>query len=76
METMMADTDHWADLIEALTLLSKHQTGPFPTHCEHDELWVMSDPDQFTDEELERLEELGFRPSDEASFTSYLFGSA
>ena len=69
----------WADLIEALTLMAKHQINDIsPTHCEHDRLYVMADPAQFTPEELARLEELHFDPDseDESTFSSSWYGSA
>lgn len=68
----------WADLIEGLTLLAAHQSNDIsPLHCEHDQLTVMADPADFTDDELARLDELGFCPDhDTATFTSSRFGSA
>lgn len=70
--------DHWADLIEALELMRTHAIGPFPTHCEHDQLWVMANPEDFSAEEIAKLEELGFIPDSDGGdgFTSFLFGSA
>lgn len=53
----------WADLLEALTLLARHQSNDIsPFHCEHDTLTVMADPEKFTAEELARLDKLGFHP--------------
>jgi len=69
----------WQDLISALKLLARGQSNDIsPFHCEHDELTVMSDPAQFTSEELEQLDTWGFFPSldDEPVFTSYKYGSA
>jgi hypothetical protein len=68
----------WADLIAAIQLLSKHSTGSFPFHCEHDTLTVMANPEQFTNEELGQLYEWGFFPSSEyeGTFTSFRYGSA
>ena len=69
----------WTDLAEAIPLLAKHATGSFPFHCEHDELTVMSDPEQYTPEELARLDELGFFVDDEYGgicFKSFRYGSA
>jgi hypothetical protein len=68
----------WQDLIEALTLLAKGQNNDIsPTHCEHDQLTVMADPADFTEADLTRLNELGFFPNhDDATFTSFRFGSA
>lgn len=68
--------DAWVDLVTALAVLAKHKIGPFPLHCEHDELTVMSDPMKFSDEELTQLEEWGFIPTDDECFKSYRFGSA
>ena len=67
----------WQDLIEAIELLSQHPTSSVsPFHCEHDELWVMADPEEFTAEELERLDHLGFFTDGEGGFKSYRYGSA
>lgn len=68
----------WGDLIEGLTLLATHQNNDAsPFHCEHDELTVMADPDAFTDEEIARLDQLGFHASYlEEAFHSFRFGSA
>lgn len=68
----------WTELIEGLTLLAKGQNNDIsPLHCEHDELTVMADPADFTGEETARLNELGFIPNhDDATFTSFRFGSA
>lgn len=67
----------WDDLFEGLTMLRRgtpNESHP-PFHCEHDTLWVNSDPEAFTPEELAELDELGFFP-DEYGFTSGRFGSA
>jgi hypothetical protein len=68
----------WKDLLEALEILAKYPSNfTSPLHCEHDHLTVMADPDQFTDDELIRLERLGFFPKrDEGVFCSFRFGSA
>ena len=78
MSTTKEKRDYWADLIEALEIMRKHASGPFPTHCEHDQIWVQADPENFTPEEIAKLDELGFIPCDETgeSFTSFIFGSA
>jgi hypothetical protein len=66
----------WDDLFEALTLLRRSYSDTHsPLHCEHDELWVNANPDHFTAEELERLDQLGFFDSGEG-FKSFRFGSA
>jgi len=64
------------DLIEALTILLKYGNPQFPTHCEHDELYVDIDSKKVTEDDKKRLDELGFFPSENLSgFTSYRFGS-
>lgn len=68
--------DAWVDLIKAIEILSWHKTGPFPLHCEHDELFVMSDPSKYSPEELSQLEDLGFFVNDDGGFSSFRFGSA
>lgn len=64
------------DLIEAFTILLKYGNPDYPTHCEHDELYVNINPSLVSAEDKIRLDELGFFPSDEHDgFTSYKFGS-
>jgi hypothetical protein len=64
------------DLIEALTILRKYANPAYPTHCEHDTLFVNVDPNLVSPEDTQRLDELGFSPdSDGAGFTSFKFGS-
>jgi hypothetical protein len=64
------------DLIEALTIFRKYDNPPSPTHCEHDLLTVMVDPDQVSDDDIQTLDRLGFLPGDEGAFYSFRFGSA
>ncbi|MFJ4653785.1 hypothetical protein ACIP5Y_21170 [Nocardia sp. NPDC088792] len=68
----------WRDLLEGITILARHPDNDIsPFHCEHDKLTVCANPADFTDEELERLDTLGFRVGDdEESFDSFRFGSA
>lgn len=68
--------DAWAELPEALALLSKHKTGPYPFCCEHDELFVMSDPEKYTPEELQQLDDWGFFVNSDGGFSSFRYGSA
>jgi len=63
------------DLIEALQIMLKHGDVKHPTHCEHDELFVYPNSMDFTDEEMKRLDELGFFPNDMDGFSSFRFGS-
>ena len=67
------------DLIEALQIFAKYGDPYSPTHCEHDVLTVMIDPDDVSDEDKARLDELGFFPGSdwaENVFQSFRFGSA
>lgn len=65
-------------LIEALTILRKYDNPAYPTHCEHDTLYVLIDPAKVSDEDKARLDELGFTTDDEFvdCFKSYKYGSA
>ena len=62
------------DLIEALTIFAKYTDSYSPTGCEHDTLYVQVDPDQVSEEDKTKLDELGFFVSDN-HFESYRFGS-
>lgn len=66
------------DLIRALQIFLKYGDPYCPTHCEHDVLTVMIDPDDVSDEDKLALEELSFTPGDDydAVFKSFRFGSA
>lgn len=67
------------DLIEALQIFLKYGNPYAPTHCEHDVLTVMIDPSDVSDEDIARLDELGFDVGSEYGqemFTSFRFGSA
>lgn len=67
----------WSDLLECLTLLAKHPADPIsPFHCEHDTLHVLADETAFTDEEIAKLDFLGFSVDFEGGFYSFRFGSA
>lgn len=66
------------DLIEALTIMRKYGNPEWPTHCEHDQLFVAIDPRLVASEDLLHLEELGFSVGDgdyEHGFVSFKFGS-
>ena len=64
------------DLIEALQIFRKYENPQFPTHCEHDELNVCIDADNVSEEDILKLEELGFHKDESGEyFTSYRFGS-
>ena len=63
------------DLLKAIQIFLKYGNPDYPTHCEHDELYVFIAPDLVSDEDKQILEDLGFFINDEASFKSYKFGS-
>lgn len=65
------------ELIKALQILSKYVEGyneNYPTHCEHDELQVIVNPEKVSDDDKEELDKLGFFPEDDY-FVSYKYGS-
>jgi hypothetical protein len=65
------------DLIEALTIFLKYGNPEWPTHCEHDVMTVCISPELVSEEDRERLDELGFFVNEEDDdFKSYKFGSA
>ena len=65
-------------LIEALQIFMKYKNEDYPTHCEHDVLYVVGiSEDKVSIEDKTKLQELGFIWMDEyGSFGSYKFGSA
>lgn len=66
------------DLIEALTILAKYMDPEerWPTYCEHDAFHVCHiDPEDVSEEDTKRLNELGFIPSEDGGFMSFRFGS-
>lgn len=63
-------------LIEALQIFLKYGNPEWPTHCEHDVLTVDIRPELVSDEDIEKLNELGFHVNeDDDDFQSYKFGS-
>lgn len=70
------DSGGISKLIEALNIFIKYGDPDNPTHCEHDVLYIMIDPNDVTEEDKERLDKLGFFPNDIDGFSSYRFGSA
>lgn len=64
------------DLIKALQILRKYGNPQWPTHCEHDTLYVNIRYSEVSDEDRETLEGLGFHEDDDNDgFKSYKFGS-
>jgi hypothetical protein len=66
------------NLIEALQIFAKYMEDvDLPTHCEHDELFVMVDPAVVSKEDKKRLKTLTFTPSSDGdTFSSFYYGSA
>jgi hypothetical protein len=67
------------DLIEALQIFSKYGNPAFPTHCEHDTLYISAEisPYSMSFDDRVRVEKLGFFVSEEYGepiFKSYKFG--
>jgi hypothetical protein len=78
------------DLIKALQILLKYGNPKYPTHCEHDCLYIIGiEPEQISDEDKKALDELGFivriegdidesdeEEIEESEIFSYRYGSA
>jgi hypothetical protein len=67
-----------SDLIEALTIFLKYRNDHWPTHCEHDVLYIMGvEKGEVSPEDAARLEELGFKFGGEGDcWYSFRYGSA
>jgi len=64
-------------LIEALQIFLKYGNPEYPTHCEHDALHILIDPDIVSDEDKKKLDGLGFFVDEELGcFRSFRYGSA
>jgi hypothetical protein len=65
------------DLIQALAIFRKYGNPAYPTHCEHDELFICGiDPTDVSEEDKLILKGLGFFVSKDGGFRSFRFGSA
>ncbi len=65
------------DLIEALKIFVKYGDPVYPTHCEHDILYVCIDQNLVSEEDKCRLRELHFYSDEpDGGFYSHRFGSA
>lgn len=68
------------ELVEAFQIFLKYGKDiKYPTHCEHDVMHVNVSPDLVSEDDIARLDELGFHVSEEwgeAHFKSFRFGSA
>lgn len=71
--------DGFDNMIEACEIFRKYNDQKYaPFHCVHDILYVCGvEPDEVSEEDKERLDELGFivREEPSKSFISYRFGS-
>jgi len=64
------------DLIEAFNIFRKYGNPEFPTHCEHDVMYVAIEYDKVSNDDKKKLDELGFfEDEDNDKFMSYKFGS-
>lgn len=65
------------DLIKALQIFLKYKNNKYPTHCEHDVLYVYHIKlEDVTMEDREELESLGFKyDEDYECWKSYRYGS-
>lgn len=66
------------NLILALQIFLNYGNPDYPTHCEHDVMWICGiDPDQVSDEDKAKLNELGFFVDEyDNCFKSYKYGSS
>ena len=65
-------------LIEAFQIFLKYKNETYPTHCEHDVMYIAGiTEDEVSPEDIKLLDELGFIWSeDDDSFISFKYGSA
>ena len=64
------------DLIKALQIFRKYTNDDYPTHCEHDTLCVIVEPEKVSNQDIIDLGNLGFHVDfDNGNFYSYRFGS-
>jgi hypothetical protein len=64
------------DLIEALQIFLKYKNLKYPIQCMHDELLIADILiDEVSEEDIEKLDTLGFFWSEEGCFKSFKFGS-
>ena len=64
-------------LIEALQIFLKYGNPDYPTHCEHDTLYICGiEPDDVSKEDIKKLDDLGFFIGGEGGFMSFRYGSA
>jgi len=68
------------NLIKALQIFLKYGNPAYPTHCEHDVMYICGiEPEDVSDEDKAELERLGFGIENECGeemFYSFHYGSA
>lgn len=66
------------NLIKALQIFMKYSNRKYPTHCEHDILFIVGyTKEEISENDREELASLGFEWSDEYStYISFKYGSA
>lgn len=68
------------DLIKALQIFRKYGNPSYPTHCEHDVMYIVGiDPEEVSANDIKELNDLGFHignDTGESLFQSFKFGSA
>lgn len=65
------------NLIEALRIFVKYDNPKYPTHCEHDVLYILISPTKIKDDDIKILCILGFEADlEEDCFFSFKYGSA
>lgn len=64
------------NLIKAFQIFLKYGNPEYPTHCEHDVLYVDINPELVSEEDKDKLDELGFiYDENDNMFFSYHYGS-
>lgn len=61
------------DLLEVLTIFLKYGDPKYPTHCEHDELYVNTNPNKVSEED--KKDWMSFVNKELYGFSSFRFGS-
>lgn len=71
------ERDGFGNMIKACEIFRKYNDDQYaPFHCEHDILHVCGvEPDEVSDEDKQRLEDLGFFVKPPGGFASHRFGS-
>jgi hypothetical protein len=63
------------NLIRALTIFRKYGNTSYPTVCQHDEMYVLVDPEIVSKDDIIELDLLGFDVDNESTcFKSFAYG--